>query len=44
VRAMVQKGIDAYNVAGSFLALSWHEYYLDQTTDRERLLTGYNFR
>jgi NADPH-dependent 2,4-dienoyl-CoA reductase/sulfur reductase-like enzyme/rhodanese-related sulfurtransferase len=44
VRAMMQKGIDAYNVAGSFLALSWHEYYLDQTTDRERLMTDYNFR
>ena len=43
VRAMMQRGIDAYNVAGSFLALSWHEYYRDRVTSREAITTGYNF-
>ncbi|MDD4079818.1 MAG: FAD-dependent oxidoreductase [Eubacteriales bacterium] len=42
-RAMMQEGIDAYNIAGSFLALSWHEYYQDQTFNREPIVTGYNF-
>ena len=43
VRAMMQRGIDAYNVAGSFLALSWNEYYGDTQLGREPILTGYNF-
>ena len=43
VRAMTQHGIDAYNVAGSFLALSWHEYYADTQLGREPVVTGYNF-
>ena len=43
VRALMQEGIDAYNIAGSFLAMSWHEYYQDQAQGRESALTGYNF-
>ena len=43
VRTMMQRGIEAYNVAGSFLALSWHEYYGDTQLGREPVLTGYNF-
>ncbi len=43
VRALVQEGVDAYNIAGSFLALSWHEYYQDQAHERESIVTGYNF-
>lgn len=31
------------NVTGSFLALSFYEYYLDQTKDRKSILTAYNF-
>ena len=42
-RAMAQDGLDAYNIAGSFLALSWHEYYQDQVSDREPIVTSYNF-
>lgn len=33
-----------YNVTGSFLGLSYYEYYNDKTTDRESILTKYNFR
>ncbi len=31
------------NVQGSFLQLSYYEYFKDKTSDRERILTGYNF-
>ncbi|MGT2910831.1 FAD-dependent oxidoreductase [Streptococcus cameli] len=31
------------NIQGSFLALSYYEYFKDVTTNRERILTGYNF-
>lgn len=33
-----------YNVTGSFLGLSYYEYYNDKTTDRESIVTNYNFR
>ncbi|HHZ02451.1 MAG TPA: FAD-dependent oxidoreductase [Tissierellia bacterium] len=35
---------NVYNIAGSFLDLSFYEYFNDVTTGRERILTGYNFR
>ncbi len=42
--AMQHKGwTNLYNIAGSFLGLSNYEYYLDQVTDRESILTEYNF-
>jgi NADPH-dependent 2,4-dienoyl-CoA reductase/sulfur reductase-like enzyme/rhodanese-related sulfurtransferase len=33
-----------YNITGSFLGLSYYEYYNDKTTDRESIVTKYNFR
>ena len=33
-----------YNVTGSFLGLSFYEYYNDVITDRESIVTKYNFR
>lgn len=33
-----------YNVAGSYLALSYYEYFMDKTMERERIVTEYNFR
>ena len=44
VRLLLQKGFkQVYNVAGSFLALSWTEYYFDLAGGREPILTAYNF-
>ncbi|MGT2754897.1 FAD-dependent oxidoreductase [Streptococcus ovis] len=31
------------NIQGSFLGLSYYEYFKDMTTDRESILTNYNF-
>ncbi len=43
-RALMQLGYpEIFNVAGSFLALSWYEYYHDVAGNRERILTAYNF-
>lgn len=35
---------NVYNIAGSFLDLSFYEYFNDVTTNREKILTEYNFR
>ncbi|MDO5734794.1 MAG: FAD-dependent oxidoreductase [Eubacteriales bacterium] len=44
IMALQGLGFDnLYNIAGSYLGLSVHEYFLDQTTDRECILTEYNF-
>lgn len=44
VRVLLQEGFSqVYNVAGSFLALSWYEYFQDQVTGREPIVTAYNF-
>jgi len=44
VRALKQRGWEqVYNVAGSFMALSWYEYYRDQTSGREPIVTAYEF-
>ncbi|RKQ34751.1 FAD-dependent oxidoreductase [Oceanobacillus halophilus] len=34
---------NVYNVAGSFLGVSIYEYFNDQTTNRKKILTNYNF-
>ena len=33
-----------YNITGSFLGLSFYEYYNDKRTGRESIVTEYNFR
>lgn len=33
-----------HNVTGSFLGLSYYEYYNDRTTNRESIVTEYNFK
>ncbi len=43
-RLLKQSGFpEVYNVAGSFLALSFYEYYTDQITGRDSILTDYLF-
>lgn len=32
-----------YNVSGGFMGLSFHEYYNDQITGRDKIVTEYNF-
>ncbi len=32
-----------YNISGSYLGISFHEYFNDQTTDRKPIVTKYNF-
>lgn len=44
IMALQHKGWNnLYNIDGSFLGLSHHEYFLDKTTGRESILTEYNF-
>lgn len=44
-RALLGAGwTDVYNISGSFLGLSLYEWYNDQTTGREKIVTEYNFR
>ncbi|CBV67257.1 Putative uncharacterized protein [Mycoplasma leachii 99/014/6] len=31
------------NIQGSFLQLSYYEYFNDKTTNRKKILTDYNF-
>lgn len=43
--ALQNNGFDnVYNIAGSFLGLSFYEYYNDQTSYREKIVTEYNFK
>jgi NADPH-dependent 2,4-dienoyl-CoA reductase/sulfur reductase-like enzyme len=35
---------DVYNITGSFLGVSFYEYYNDVTKNRESIVTEYNFR
>lgn len=35
---------NVYNITGSFLGLSFYEYYNDVTTKRESIVTKYNFK
>ncbi len=34
---------NVYNISGSYLGICVYEYFLDQTTDREKIVTEYNF-
>lgn len=34
---------ETYNVSGGYMGLSFYEYFNDQITDRESILTDYNF-
>lgn len=44
VLALQGRGYDnVINVSGSFLGISFYEYFLDQTTDRDKIVTEYNF-
>jgi NADPH-dependent 2,4-dienoyl-CoA reductase/sulfur reductase-like enzyme len=44
VLALQNLGFDnVYNITGSFLALSFYEYFNDKTTDRDSIVTEYNF-
>ncbi|HEL1583513.1 TPA: FAD-dependent oxidoreductase [Streptococcus suis] len=44
IRALKGYGFEnIINIQGSFLALSYYEYFKDRTTDRKPIVTGYNF-
>lgn len=44
VLALQGLGYDnVYNISGSYLGICAYEYFLDQTTDREKIVTEYNF-
>ncbi|WP_244833607.1 FAD-dependent oxidoreductase [Clostridium sp. BJN0001] len=45
VRALQNLGFtNVYNIAGSFLGLSFYEYFNDKTKNREPIVTEYNFK
>lgn len=42
--ALQQLGFDnIYNIYGGFMGISFFEYFNDETTDREKIVTDYNF-
>lgn len=44
-RALTQLGYNnIQNIEGSFLGISYYEYFNDMTLDREPIVTGYNFK
>ena len=44
IMALKQMGFEnLYNISGSFLGISYYEYFNDQVTGRNKILTGYNF-
>ena len=44
IMALQGLGFDnLYNVSGGFMGISFYEYFNDQTTDREKIVTDYNF-
>ncbi len=44
VRALQGMGYDnVINISGSYLGICCNEYFLDQTSDREKIVTEYNF-
>ncbi|MDR2025729.1 MAG: FAD-dependent oxidoreductase [Hungatella sp.] len=44
VMALKGRGFDnIINISGSFLGISYYEYFTDMTTGREKILTEYNF-
>jgi NADPH-dependent 2,4-dienoyl-CoA reductase/sulfur reductase-like enzyme/rhodanese-related sulfurtransferase len=43
--ALQHMGYDnLYNISGSYLGICNYEYYLDQVTDRKKIVTEYNFQ
>ena len=45
IRALQHLGYDnLYNISGSFLGVSYYEYYNDVTLNREKIVTEYNFK
>lgn len=43
-KALKHLGFDnIYNVSGGFMGISFYEYFNDQTTGREKIVTDYNF-
>ncbi|AFM22170.1 MAG TPA: FAD-dependent oxidoreductase [Acetomicrobium flavidum] len=45
VMALQGRGFEnVYNISGSFLGICCYEYYMDQVTGRERIVTDYNFK
>jgi rhodanese-related sulfurtransferase len=45
IRALQHLGYDnLYNISGSFLGVSYYEYYNDVTLDREKIVSAYNFK
>lgn len=44
IMALKGRGIDnVVNISGSFLGISYYEYFTDVTTGREKIVTEYNF-
>ncbi|OUP80923.1 pyridine nucleotide-disulfide oxidoreductase [Lachnoclostridium sp. An169] len=44
IMALKGRGFDnIYNISGSFLGISYYEYFMDTVTGREKILTEYNF-
>ncbi|SCG82542.1 pyridine nucleotide-disulphide oxidoreductase family protein [Proteiniborus sp. DW1] len=44
IMALQHMGYDnLYNISGSYLGISYYEYYNDKVTGREKILTEYNF-
>lgn len=44
LRALIGNGYtNAYNIQGSFLGISFYEYFNDKTTGRKPIVTDYNF-
>nr|WP_233186783.1 rhodanese-like domain-containing protein [Petrotoga sibirica] len=44
VMALQGRGFNnVFNIFGSFLGICYYEYYLDQITGREKIVTAYNF-
>lgn len=44
IMALQHMGFDnLYNISGSFLGISYYEYFNDQVTGRDKILTEYNF-
>ncbi|MFW5996129.1 MAG: FAD-dependent oxidoreductase [Halanaerobiaceae bacterium] len=44
IMALQDMGYDnLYNISGSFMGVCYYEYYRDQVTDREKIVTEYNF-
>lgn len=45
IRALQHLGFDqVYNISGSFLGVSFYEYYQDVSNNREKIVTAYNFK